>query len=170
MQRPPYLRWAAAGFLVLGAFLWDLRGTSTAPHPFLTAPVPAGEPIPSESIEWQEVPAGLLPVADWETGVAAADLNPGDPILPSSLSTAPPIPDDWWLVPVDVGAHARPGDAVLLVVIEPLTTIPGTVIVSQSGDVYATDFRPASVAVPGEAAPLVAAASRQGMLVTAVRP
>lgn len=170
MQRPPYLRWAAAALLLLAALLWDLRSVPTTMHPFLTSAVAEGEVIPADGVEWRRVPEGLLPVADPAQGIAATDLDAGDPIVPSSLTTAPEVPNDWWLVPVAIGQHARPGDAVLLVIVDPPTSVPGTVVTAQSGDRYSTDFRPAAVAVPGDAAPLVAAAAQQGMVVAAVRP
>ncbi len=170
MQRPPYLRWAAAGLLLLGALLWDLRSSPTTLHPFLTAGIGKGESIPAEAVEWRRAPDGLLPMADPALGIAATDLAAGDPVMPSSLTTAPVVPEDWWLVPVTIGTHARPGDAVLLVIVDPPTSVPGTVITAQSGDRYSTGFRPAAVAVPGDAAPLVAAAAQQGMVVAAVRP
>ena len=81
-----------------------------------------------------------------------------------------PIPDGWWGVPVAIGANAAAGDEVLLVVVDPPTTVIGLVITGQRGDPYSLDYRPASVAVPAEAAPLIAAASAQGTLVAAVRP
>jgi hypothetical protein len=156
--------------LVVGGLVWDLRTTPTTTHPFLAAAVDAGEPIPAESVEWREIPTGLLAPVETGDGVAAFDLAAGDPITSSSITTAPTVPDDWWLVPVGVGDHARPGDSVMLIVVDPPTSIPGKVVVAQSGDPYSSDFRPAAVAVPAEAAPMVAAAAQQGMLVTAVRP
>jgi hypothetical protein len=73
-------------------------------------------------------------------------------------------------VPVTIGSQAAPGDPVLLVVTDPPTTISGIVVTAQRGDPYALDFRPATVAVPADAAALVAAASAKGLVVAAVRP
>ena len=42
LLRPPYLRYAAAAVLVLGALWLDFRPTPEVDHPFLTVPVPAG--------------------------------------------------------------------------------------------------------------------------------
>jgi hypothetical protein len=170
LQRPPYLRWAAAVLLVAGAVAWDLRGTAATPHPFLTAPVAAGTPVPAEAVEWREVPAGLLERPDLEGLVAAVDLAAGDPITASVLEAPAAAPEGWWAVPIALGPHARPGDEVMLVTIDPPLTIPGVVLEAQAGDGYSLDFRPAVVAVPGESAPLVAAAAGEGRIVAVVRP
>jgi len=170
LQRPPYLRWAAAACLIIGAAVWDLRPEPTELHPFLVGAVPAGEPIEDEDIEWRQVPVGLMTAPDLSLPVAAIDLQPGDPLLDSTLRGPAAIPDGWWGVPVAIGGTAGPGDEVLLVVVDPPTTVTGIVITAQRGDPYSLDYRPASVAVPAAAAPLIAAASARGTLVAAVRP
>jgi hypothetical protein len=156
--------------LLLVAALWDLGGDGTHEHPFLAAPLAAGSPITDEVVVWREVPANLLPVPELEGTVAAVDLPAGQPLTDSVL--APPVtaPADWWAVPVSIGRHAGPGDEVMLVTIDPALTIPGIVLEPESGDPYSLDFRPAVVAVPGEVAPLVAAASGEDRLVTVARP
>lgn len=170
LQRPPYLRWAAAALLVAGAVAWDLRGTATSPHPFLTATVAAGSPIPADAVEWRSVPAGLLDPPELDGRVAALDLDAGDPITTSVLTDPATAPEGWWAVPITLGRHARPGDEVMLVTIDPPLTIPGVVLEAEAGDTYSLDFRPAVVAVPGESAPLVAAAAGEGRIVAVVRP
>jgi hypothetical protein len=169
LQRPPYLRWAAALALVLGAAAWDLRPAVTDLHPFLTAPVRAGEPI--VDWEWRAVPSGVLPDPISPSGAAAAvDLPADTPLIEPTLRSPIAAPPGWWEVPVAVGAHASAGDEVLLVVVDPPTTVAGIVVTAQQGDPYSLDYVPAAVAVPAEFAPLVAAASAGGTLVAAVRP
>ncbi len=170
LQRPPYLRWAAAALLVIGAAAWDLKPEPTSLHPFLTIDVAAGDPIEDADIEWRRVPSGLLTAPDLSSPVAAVDLHSGGPLLEPMLRGLVVVPPGWWSVPVAVGAHAGAGDEVLLVVIDPPTTVTGIVVTAQRGDPYSLDYRPASVAVPGDAAPLIAAASSSGTLVAAVRP
>jgi hypothetical protein len=170
LQRPPYLRWAAAVLLVIGALLWDLRGEPTVLHPYLTRAVAAGETIGEDDLEWREIPAGILPVVDLDTPVAGVDLAAGLPVMDAALRRPVTVPEGWWSVPVQVDAAAGAGDRVLLVVTEPPATVTGLVVSPQRGDPYSLDFRPASVAVPGESAPLVAAAAARGVLVAAVRP
>ena len=170
LQRPPYLRWAAALLLVAGAAAWDMRGEPTHLHPYLASDVAAGNPVTEADVEWREVPAAMIPPPDLSRPVAAVDLRAGDPLLDALLRGPVVVPEGWWAVPVAVGANAGPGDEVLLVVTDPPTTVSGIVVTAQRGDPYSLDFRPASVAVPAEAAALVAAASAQGVLVAAVRP
>ena len=170
LQRPPYLRWAAALALVAGALAWDLRPPSVEPRPFLTADVAAGDPVPADAVEWRDVPTGLFPAADLTRPVAAVDLTAGTPLVGAVLRSPVAAPAGWWEVPVAVGAHAAAGDEVLLVVVDPPTTVLGLVVTAQRGDPYSLDYVPAAVAVPAESAPLVAAASAGGTLVAAVRP
>jgi hypothetical protein len=170
LQRPPYLRWAAAGLLVLGAFVWEARGSPAVLHPFLARDVAAGTPIGEDDVEWREIPAGLAARPDLASAVAAVDLAAGEPLFTAALQGPVGIPDGWWGVPVQVGAAARAGDQVLLVVTDPMASVSGIVVTPQQGDPYSLDFRPASVAVPAESAPMVAAAAARGVLVAAVRP
>ena len=79
------------------------------------------------------------------------------------------VPPSWWTVPIDVGTLAVPGDEVLLVLADPPINVSGIVVSAQSGDAFSLAFRPAAVAVPSEAAALVAAAEREGVLITAIR-
>lgn len=170
LKRPPYARWAVAAIVIVAAAAWDLRTEATTFHPFLTADVSAGETVTEGYLEWLEVPAGLVPTPDLSHPTATIDLRAGEPLLDSMLQGAVAVPAGWWEVPAPIGAHALPGDEVLLVVVEPPTTVTGIVVSPQRGDAYSLDYRPATVAVPLEMAPLIAAASAQGVLVAAVRP
>jgi len=170
LPRPPYLRWAGAALLLLGALAWDLRGPALEVRPFAARAVAVGEPIDAAAVEWREVPAGLLPSPDLTGAVAAVDLAAGDPLLPALLGTRVAIPDGWWEIPVAVGTHAAAGDAVMLVITDPPSTVEGLVVSPQRGDAYSLDYRPAVVAVPAEAAGLVASAAAAGSLVAAVAP
>jgi len=170
LQPPPYKRWAAAGLLVVGAFLWDLRGSATEPHPFAARTITAGSQIGAADVAWRRLPAGSFAIPDLTAAMAAVDLAAGEPLSAAVLAGSTPIPDGWWAIPIDVSPHAGPGDEVLLVVVDPPLTLPGIVIEPQRGDATSLDHRPALVAVPGDQAPLVAAAEAAGLLVSAVRP
>jgi len=170
LPRPPYLRWAAAAVLVLGAFAWDQRAPAAALHPFAARPVLAGEALDATAVAWREVPAGLLAAPDLDGVTAAVDLEAGDPLVAAVLRRGAAAPEGWWEVPVAVGAHAAAGDEVLLVVIDPPLTVRGLVVSAQHGDAYSLGYRPAVVAVPEEAAAVVAAAAAAGTLVAAVAP
>ncbi|MBN2112799.1 MAG: hypothetical protein JW785_01585 [Acidimicrobiia bacterium] len=170
MPRPPYLRWAAAALLVLGAFAWDRRAPALEPHPFAARDLQAGEALDASAVSWRETPAGLLPSPDLRGAAAAVDLAAGDPLVPALLRYGPEVPQGWWEIPVAIGPHAGPGDEVMLLVADPPVTVPGLVVTPQRGDAYSLDYRPAVVAVPAESAALVAAAAAAGTLVAAVAP
>lgn len=121
----------------------------------------------SAPVEWR--PARGLPEPIDLDGIASVDIPRGDPITASVVEVAVPFPEDWWLVSLDVPG-AGPGDEVLIVVTEPSLTIAGTVVEGQLGDRFSLDHRPATIALPQEMAPIVAAAADAGRVVTALRP
>jgi hypothetical protein len=170
LPRPPYLRWAAAALLVLGALAWDMRRPEVELAPFAARDLRAGEAVDASAVEWRQVPAGLLDAPDLEGAAAAVDLAAGDPLVAAVLSGGLEVPEGWWEVPVAVGAHAQSGDSVMLVVTDPPATVPGLVVSPQVGDAYSLDYRPAVVAVPADSAALVAAAAAAGAVVAAVAP
>jgi hypothetical protein len=170
LPHPPYLRWAGAALLLVGALAWDLRAPVVELRPFVARPLRSGEAVDSSAVEWREVPAGLLPAPDLDGTAAAVDLTAGDPLVDAVLSREVAVPAGWWEVPVAVGAHAAAGDAVMLVITDPPATVEGLVVSPQQGDAYSLDYRPAVVAVPAEAGALVAAAAAAGSLVAAVAP
>ena len=170
LPRPPYLRWAAAVLLVIGAFAWDRRAPAVQLRPFASRPLQAGEPIDAAAVAWRVVPTGLLASSDLEGAAAAVDLAAGDPLVEAVLRRGPAVPEGWWEVPVALGAQADAGDEVMLVVLDPPTTVAGLVVSPQQGDSYSLDYRPAVVAVPADSAALVAAAAAAGALVAAVAP
>ncbi len=75
LPRPPYLRWAAAALLVLGALAWDLRSPAVELRPFASRPVRAGEALDASAVAWREVPAGLLALPQVDPGGAAGWKN-----------------------------------------------------------------------------------------------
>jgi hypothetical protein len=170
LPRPPYLRWAAAALLVLGAFAWDQRSPATELRPFAARALTAGEAIEASAVAWRQVPAGLLPSPDLSSATAAVDLAAGDPLVAGVLRRGAAIPEGWWEIPVAIGAHADAGDEVMLVILDPPASITGLVVTPQQGDAYSLDYRPAVVAVPGEEAARVATAAAAGTLVAAVAP
>jgi hypothetical protein len=170
LPRPPYLRWAAAVLLVLGALAWDLRSPAVELRPFASRPVRAGEALDQSAVAWREVPAGLLAAPDLEGVTAAVDLAAGDPLVAAVLHRGVAVPEGWWELTVAVGPNAAAGDDVMLVILDPPATIPGLVVSPQQGDAYSLDYRPAVVAVPADSAALVAAAAAAGTLVAAVAP
>jgi hypothetical protein len=170
LQRPPLLRRIGAVALLAIAVVWDLRGGSgSTPYPVAAAPIPAGTEITRDLITWVDIPATALAPNDPIGSVAAVSVNRGEPLTASLLAGPVEAPDGWWTVPVEIGTIAAPGDDVLLVVADPPLSVIGIVVEGQVGDPYDLTHRPAAVAVPSEAAPLIAAAEQAGLLVTAVR-
>src|SRR3990172_2952110 len=170
LQPPPYLRWAAATLLVVGALVWDLRGSASAAYPFAARPIAAGTRLGAGDVVWRRLPRGAFAVPDLATAVAAVDLDTGEPISAAVLTGPIAVPDDWWAIPIDVSPPAGPGDEVLLVVVDPPLTVFGIVIEPQVGDAISLGHRPALVPVPRSRPPLIAAAAEAGLLVTAIRP
>lgn len=170
LQRPPLLRRAAAAILIVAAFAWDLRGSPTEPHPYAARAIAVGSEITAGDVVWRRLPAASFVIPDLVGRIAAVDLPAGEPITASGLAPPTQVPNGWWAVPIEIGPHAVPGDEVMLVITDPPVTVGGVVVGAQRGDPYSLDYRPALVAVPAEMAPVVAAAARAGMLVTATRP
>jgi len=168
LQRPPYLRWAAAALLVIGSFAWEARRPAREPAPFAGAPIAAGEPLTASNVQWRPVRKGLLPIPDLEGAVAAVPLSAGDPIIPATISGAASPPPGWWTVAIE-GVAGPPGAEVLLVTTEPAGAVVGVLLAPARGDVFSLDHTPALVAVPPDAAALIAAAAGSGRLVAATR-
>ncbi len=162
------IRRAAAAVLIVGALVWDLRGTPMVDYPFTVRAVPQGDPIEG-ALEWRSIPAGVLPDPA-SGGHARVDLERGVPVLAAMTEAPPPIPDGWWSVPIDDAGHVAAGDTVMLVSSDPPLRVAGLVVTRQRGDRFGGDYAPALIAVPEVDAPTVATASARGALVIAVRP
>jgi Flp pilus assembly protein CpaB len=172
LQPPSVVRRAAAVLLVVGAIAWDLNEGATETVPVAAGPIDAGATIETSDIAWIEAPADLIPHPDRDPAgsVAAVPISTGDPFIDAVLSGPVTVPSGWWTVPIAIGTLAAPGDEVMLVVADPPVSVIGRVIKTQVGDTFDLGHRPAAVAVPPDAAPIIAAAAQQGLLVTAVRP
>jgi Flp pilus assembly protein CpaB len=172
LQPPSLVRRAAAVLLVLGAVAWDLHEGATEAVPVAASPIGVGVTIGAGDVAWIEVPIGLIPPAERDPigSVAAVPIGVGEPLTDAVLGDPVHAPEGWWTVPIAIGTLPSPGDEVMLVVTEPPISVVGLVVEAQTGDPFDLGHRPAAVAVPPEAAPVVAAAAQQGLLVTAVRP
>jgi len=158
---PPYLRYAAATLIVLGALWIDFRPTAAVDHPFLTVAVSAGTSITPEHLEWRPLPPDTFPTVE-PTGVAAADIPAGTPLVPALLTTGPAVPRGWFALEMPVPDLATPGSPVRIVV-DAETWTDGVVIgLAEAGNDFLSQGRQALVAVPGEAAATVAEAAGRG--------
>ncbi|MEZ5176408.1 MAG: SAF domain-containing protein [Acidimicrobiia bacterium] len=162
LSRPPYLRWLAAVALLAGAFAWDLSKGAAEPAPFAATTIERGTVIEASMIEWRQVPVGLLPAVEL-TGVAATRIDRGEPIVASALSTAASIPIGWWTVPMDVPPAATPGASVRIVLADGFGVV-GRVVEASRDDPFGMR-EPGLVAVPHEAADMVALAAASNQVV-----
>jgi Flp pilus assembly protein CpaB len=169
LQPPPYLRRAGAMLLIVGAIAWDLQAAATEPYPVAARPIAIGSPLTADAVAWIELPSDLIPTPDVSAATAARNIAAGEPLTSALLTGPVSAPPGWWTVPIEVGTLSAPGDEVMLVIVNPPLEASGLVITAQIGDPYTSDYRPAAVAVPPEAAPVIAAAEREGILITAVR-
>ena len=78
LSPPPYLRYAAAGLVVLVALWFDLRPTPSEPRWVARAEIPAGTPLDVGLFEERSMPVGLLSRVE-PTGVAAISIADGEP-------------------------------------------------------------------------------------------
>lgn len=163
MRRPPYLRWLAAGVVLLVGLMFETRTPPTVLYPYADTPIAAGTPI-DDTIAWKEIPKGILP--EWSTdvgGIAQTGFAANDPILPSQIGDLL-IPADWWAValvlpaPVAAGTHIR-------VVLTDDTILEGIALAGTSG----TGFEiVGTVAFAPSHAPLVAQAAANDALVVMI--
>jgi Flp pilus assembly protein CpaB len=170
LQRPPYLRRTAAVLLVILAFVFFNDTATTEIYTVAARPIAAGTQLSDDDIAWVDVPVNALHRPSLDGGaIAARSITPGEPLTQALISPAAHTPDEWWTVPIEVGELAMPGDEIMLVVSDPHFAAVGVVVESQRSDRFSLDYRPAAVAVPPESAARVAAAEREGKLITAVR-
>ena len=170
LQPPPYLHRIGAVLLIVGAIVWDLQATATKPYPIAARPIAIGSPLTPDAVAWIELPSDLIPSPDLIDATAARNIGAGEPLTSALLAGPISAPPGWWTVPIEIGTLSAPGDEVMLVVVTPPLEASGLVITAQTGDPYTSNYRPAAVAVPPERAPVIAAAEREGILITAVRP
>jgi hypothetical protein len=157
LSRPPYIRWALAGLVVLVGLLVEFRPAQTVAHPFAAETIGVGETVDESRVIWRDVPVDLLaPVMLPAT--ATRRIEPGEPVLGGAPAGDPgAIPAGWWAIELGVPAGATTGMAVKLV--SDTGATDGLVIETRDGDF---GERTGLVAVPGDSAQLVARASLDG--------
>jgi len=166
LAHPPYLRWFAAGAIVLAAIAWDLSKRQTQPYPFASGTITSGDPFTDDVVEWRDVPVGIFTVPDLAGTSARVDLAPGTPITESVVSRLAPLPTGWWSIPVDLPVGTAPGLAVRVVMPDG-RGIAGVVIRPAIRDTFGS-VEPGVVGFPPEAADAVARLAARGELVVLV--
>lgn len=168
LQTPPWGRWALAALIAAFALWVELRPDPMVDHPFASQPIARGEALSAANTSMRQVPRGLFePIPD--EAVAGREIPTGSPVLQYFLGgNSADIPDGWWVVTVEVPRSARAGDRVRVVVVDTGQIIEGLVMSVGHPDAF-TPYG-GSIAVPGDQAPTVAAASAHGRVVLLVSP
>lgn len=157
LGRPRYLRWLAAGAILVAAFYAEFRPRHTVDHPFAAAAIERGEPI--TAVEWRRVPDGLLPAPDLTTAYAAVGVVAGEPLLPSHVAAAGHVPAGWWSIPVAMAFSAPVGTPVQVVATETGLVVEGVIVAHPPDDPFAIEPAALIAVPPGEAAALAVAAA-----------
>ncbi|MCY3538611.1 MAG: hypothetical protein OXH10_01935 [bacterium] len=161
LTRPPYLRWAMVGLLVVVSLWIEIRPTSQVSHPFIVHDLARGEPVEG-ALEWRDIPEDVLePV--YGIGFADRDLPAGHPLLPGDTTDTPiEVPPGWWLLDVAVPADTTAGMTVQLVILPGLGDQPvapiGGVVAGVRPSEYANKGLIGSVAFPPDQAATAAVA------------
>lgn len=163
MSRPPYLRWATAGLVIVLALYTELAPDPTVPHPFAAVAIPAGSEVTDAEVTWRDVPSGLLPPVSLPL-VTGRPLAVDEPVLPSAAAAGPAVPEGWWAIELPVPTGTALGVEVRIVVGD--LVVPGIVVGAPENDGFSEAL--ALVAVPGEEAAAVAAAASESRAVVMV--
>jgi len=166
LQSPPWGRWILAALIAVFALWMEMRPAATVDHPFVTQHIARGDTISPANTETRPVPLGLFdPIPKGAT--ARSEIPVGAPVLIRDIGeTSDGIPDGWWIVTLDVPPSARSGDRVRVVVVDSGQVIEGFVATVGNPDPFVMGG--GSVAIPGEDAAAVAAASMNGRVVVLV--
>lgn len=169
LDRPPYLRWALAAVLVTAAAWMELGPAPTTHVWFAVDPIPAGTPLPDAHLERRAVATdhitGVEPV-----GVAATDIEPGDPLV-ASMTTTTPVPSGWLAVTAPVPPDTAPGTEAALVLLSTSGIPQGDpvrAVVIGGADAGGFGGGDGTVAVPPDRLSEVVAAAAGDRLVVAV--
>ncbi|MPZ51330.1 MAG: hypothetical protein GEU79_01095 [Acidimicrobiia bacterium] len=156
MQRPPYLRWAISGLLVLAIVWVEFAPDGMVEHPYLASSVTPGTPL-GDVVEMRRVPAGVFPEVMISNKVSRYSLEQGTPLSPGLVANPDLLaPADWLTIVTGVPTTAVAGSKARLVTIEePANSVTGVVIATgEEGE----------VAIPPDSAEAIATAHRRGSL------
>lgn len=168
LARPPYLRWTAAALLVLVAAWSEFSPPPTTTLTFLAVDVAAGTPLDESHVVRRRVPAADITTVE-PTGIAAVDLEVGDPLL-ASLLTDVAVPPGWNVIEAPVPDHAVPGsDATAIILAEGSAPIEFPALVVSASGAGPFGEGSGSLAVSAEWTAAAAAAAAEGRLVIGVR-
>ncbi len=161
------MRWSVAALVIVIVVGAELGGPSTVAYPFAGEAIAAGAEITAASIEWKDVPDGLLPATEL-TGTTRLEIAAGSPITPDRLAMTPMVPANWWIIELPVGRTASVGREIRVVVLDPVVTITGVLASLPEPDPFGGELLGA-VAVPPESADVIARAAARDAVVTMAR-
>lgn len=167
LDRPPVLRWVAAAALVAVAAWSELAPPPTSEQNFLVEEVAAGTRVESHHVERRSVPVGVVETVE-PSGVAASDLQAGEPLVASMLTDIE-IPQGWVVLSASVPSHAPPGGSATAIIVGRDTApmeFPALVVAAGTTDPFGEDG--GTVAVPAEWVGAAASASAENRLVIGV--
>ena len=168
LGRPPYLRWLAAGALIVGALVWDLSERATEPFPFAASDLDRGHQISAADLRWHNMPVGVLAMPDLVNAIPLVPIRAGDPIVASLVSPSPALPPNSWAVPVQLPVGTHVGTVVKLVFADG-SDVDGLVMQPAREDSFGFETI-GLVAVADREASTVALAAANGDLVVLVEP
>ncbi len=168
LSRPPVLRWLAAGSIILAALAWDVAKNQSEPFPFAAVAISAGTVISDDLVDWKSVPEGSIPFPVLDGTTATADIDAGDPLTRSVVAQSPPLPTEWWSVPIEIPT-GTPVGAGIRVVLPNGDAAMGIVTEPASSDGYGVPS-PGTVGFPPQVADIVARLAATGNLVVLVEP
>lgn len=169
-DRPPYLRWAAAGLLVAMACWSEFGPTPSTDLWVATDDIPAGTTLDESlfrraPVVWERPPPSVEP-----DGTAVVDIAAGDPLVSSLVGTRM-VPDGWLVVAAPLPPGSSPGSEATVVLLPAtpggeIASVPAVVTATTSSDPFGGDS--GTIAVPPSRLPEVVAATTEDRAVVAV--
>ena len=170
LRRPPYFRYLLAAVIVVGALVMEFRRPEVMLHPYAAEVIPSGSPLETASLDWKEIPTGVLPPVE-VSGAAGRTVPAGSPLLPQDVSDSPRAPEGWWAVEVPLPSRAGVGQTVQVVVLSVGTAVPGLGLEpAPRSDEFGFSDRMGLVAVPSSEAALVVMAVAEQRVGVAIEP
>jgi hypothetical protein len=115
MTRPPYLRRAAAVFVLVAAVAIEFRPSPTRSLPVAVSDLPAGSSITAADVIMVEVSGGPVTTVSFPAALVR-DVRAGDPITATDVDEDPiGVPDGWLAVELEVPESASRGTQVVAV-------------------------------------------------------
>lgn len=116
MSRPPYVRWAAAGMILIIGVVNEFRPATTIPVPVARSDLAVGSLVEEEAVAWFDGSPDLFDEISLPIRLGRS-VRAGDPITAADFpSEADRAPADWWRIALPVPTATAAGSEVLAVV------------------------------------------------------